>query len=150
MFKKVSDILEYLQKVHEDVSDYYQRLADKEDKEKVQIFLDYLREHNDNLKEIIRRYEEEGDNSLLDTWIQYSPQNTIRLEMEIIDFNPKMTIDEILEKALILDNWLENYYDYIAENAPSTRLKEVFYNLYQSIHQDKLELVSGFNSLKEM
>ena len=150
MFKKVRDILEYLQKVHEDVSDYYGRLANKEDKEKVQIFLDYLREHNDNLKEIISRYEEEGDNSLLDTWIQYSPQNTIRLEMEIIDFNPKMTIDEILEKALILDNWLENYYDYIAENAPSTKLKDVFYNLYQSIHQDKLQLVNGFNSLKEM
>jgi hypothetical protein len=150
MFKKIRDILDYLQEVHTNISAYYHQLADSADKEKVLILINHLQEHNDRFKKIVSRYEKEEDKNQLDTWIQYSPQNMIDTEIEIKELDHKMTIDEVLEKALKLDDWLENYYEYIADNAPSTKLKEEFHNLYQNLHQDRLELVSAFNSLKEM
>jgi rubrerythrin len=150
MFKKVREILRILQNVHNQVIDYYNHLSDTVKKEQVKILLDHMSRNKLAFKKVIEKYEIEGNQPLLDAWIQYTPEESIKKEVDELETNSDMSIDDVIQIAVDFDDWLENYYRYMSETVASSNLKKVFSNLMETVHKEKLELVSRSNILKDI
>jgi hypothetical protein len=150
MFKKVRDILKNLQSVHNQINDYYNHLSNTVEKEKVKILVDHINQNKLTFKNVLKKYEHEGKQLLLDTWIQYTPEESLKQELDELELKSEMSIDEVIQIAVDFDDWLENYYQYMAETVTSTNLKAFFSNLMESVHKKKLELVSSSNILKDI
>jgi hypothetical protein len=150
MFKRVRDILKILQDEYDQINSYYEHLGNKVEKGKVKLILDHVMQNLSTFKKMISGYGSEEKKSLLDTWIQFSPDASLKLQMADIEIHPDMSVEEVINIVVDIDDWLENYFRFMSEKTSSLKLKEVFSRLSETVNKEKLELVSSSNLLKDM
>ena len=150
MFKRVRDILKILEDEHNQINLYYEHLSKKLKEKRLKLILDHVIQNKNNFKNIIEKYEREGQKSLLDTWIQFFPEQSLKLEMDEIELRPDMSIDEVMKVVIDFDGRLENYFRYLSETTKSSYLKIVFGNFSDIIRKQKLLIVSSTNLLQDI
>jgi len=150
MFKQTKEILGELLMTHKQIIDYYNKLADRAENERVKILLSKMKENKEKIYQVIEKYQQEGDYPELDEWIQFTPQKSFGQELE--DFKPgnNMTMDEVTKIAAYFDNRIENILKHLEEKALSEDAKEIFSNISEMINRDKLDLSSDKELMKDL
>lgn len=142
-FETMKDVLDHARKFHREVSEFYGRLTQKKQKERVKILLDYMSRHEKHLEESLAQYEEGVSEKILNTWLQYPPpKETLDLCKKLsIEDNENLTVEQVIELALKLDDCLVNLYRMMIESAETEEIKEVFANLLAMEKQEEINLV---------
>ena len=139
--EQTKDILERARTLHRELSDFYQRLKDDTQRERVKMLLDYLSRHESLMDERLKEYEESAARSLLDTWYKIAPAQEIRRTMENLNLHPDMSVAEVLDIALRLDEVLIELYKQAADLAPAEDVRALFSQLWAEAQKERARMV---------
>jgi hypothetical protein len=132
-YQQVRDVIEHTRSFHRQLSDYYQALEEKADKQRVKLFLNYLSGHEQNLENALANYEGEVSKDILDDYLQYLPakddERTDELAIEETAIERDMSVADVVSLALKYDDYLINLYQDLSERADQPKVKEHFRNL---------------------
>lgn len=81
------------------------------------------------MDQALREYEEDGTNSVLETWIQYIPDDDLQATILEGKLPPGATPDEVLEWRRKMDVALVDFYHQLASQVSATRAVELFESL---------------------
>jgi rubrerythrin len=130
-FKQVRDVFAFSHRAHQQISEYYARLADQAERRRVEMLLDYLSRHEANQQACLQRYAADVSNALLNAWLQYVPETFPFADLPDTIAAPDMSVADVVEMALRLDDALIEFYGELAENADALEVRELFENLRQ-------------------
>jgi rubrerythrin len=140
-FETTRDVLDYVKQFHRKARNLYSQLADHEEQERLKLLLTYLSRHENHLAKSLADYEEETSAKILNTWFQYVPDQALLEPINHIDIEPNLSVDEVIELAMRLDNCLiELYKEMIDHSAAISEVKEVFQNLLEMEQQEQHQL----------
>ena len=149
-FAQVRDILDHTQAFHKRLSQYYQDLADHEEAVKIKMLLDYIARHERHLEKALADYEESASTQVLDTWFQFSQdESTLKLP-EDIQVKPYMSLDDVIRIGLKLDGQVIKVYEDAATNADVPEVRQVFKHLLELEQNEEQHLVRAALETREM
>jgi rubrerythrin len=149
-FERTRDVLDHARAFHHQVSDLYQRLEDRVEKERVQMLLDYLRRHEKHLEQSLADYEEEASKRILETWFQYTLEEDPSELLSELEVKGDMPVDDVVRLALRLDDYLIALYRNMADHTDIPDVKEVFTNLLELEQEDEHQIARNALRLDEM
>lgn len=147
-FQQVRDLLDHARLFHRDLSKFYKSLASNEESERVKLLLDYLGRHEKHLEESLSAYEDDAPTQVLNSWFQFTLDESTLKTPESIQIKPHMTIADVIRMSLSLDDRLIKVYKNIAKTAEVPEVREVFENLLQMEEKEKHTLArAALNSM---
>lgn len=149
-FERTQDVLDHARIFHNELRRLYEQLSTETEKERVRMLLDYLSRHEEHLEESLAAYEEGASKRVLDTWFKYVPAEDKLEKFRDVKLEPDMSVDDVVDVALRMDDCLVDLYKEMAEVAVSQEVKEVFTNLLEMEEQEKHKLVRNALQLKEI
>lgn len=149
-YKTVKDVVDYSRKLHLQISKLYQEISQKQTQERVKMLLDYLQRHEAHLEKSLNQFEHDKSQKVLESWLQYAPDQNISDVLETIEINDHMTTDEVIEMALKLDDYFIVLYTDMVENASSSAVKAVFQNLLEMEQQEKIRTAKTALTINDM
>lgn len=130
--KQVKDILDHIRSVHHQLNKVCHQLSASEPDERLQLLLTYIGRHEEAFNRAIRQYEKEANVKMaVDTWLQFSADNTVDDAFRELDLHAGMTAEEIVEQVLSFDAKLMELYRDLADSTSSSQVRELFSNLVQ-------------------
>jgi rubrerythrin len=150
-FETTRDVLDYVKQFHRKARNLYSELADQEEQERLKLLLDYLSRHENHLAKSLADYEQETSEKILNTWFQYVPDQALLEPINNIDIEPNLSVDEIVNLAMRLDNCLiELYKEMIDHSSAISEVKEVFQNLLDMEKQEQHQLARSRLGILDM
>ena len=138
-FSRVRDILDRARVFHEQLSGFYANMEKTADREKSRILLNYMSRHEQNMVECLARYEKEAANRVLDTWFKFPPEMKECRCFECVDLKPSMSLDDIIDVALKVDQCLLKLYSETAEKSNSQEVRDLFRKLLELEQKEETE-----------
>lgn len=139
-YGKAKEIIDSAREFHRRASLFYQQLADKAEGARVKLLLDYLVRHETHLDRALGEYTEEIRSQALEAWYQYSQEQCLLVPFDVSKYSEKMTVEEVMEIGLNIDDCLIASYKGMAEVATSSETREIFENLLLMEEQQKHKL----------
>lgn len=138
--KQTHEIIEDVRSSHKQMSDFFEQLHRKDEKEKVKILLDYLTQHEKHRDETLTKYEDETSSKAMDTWFKYIPINNISAYMENVRVKSNISVDEVVRIALELDDGFIEMYKRLIENSKNNDIRNMFSSLLNRLEHEKKNL----------
>ena len=148
-FEQTRDILNHARDFHRQVSEFYKRLSDKAEKQRVKMLLDYMSRHESNLERSMAKYQEATSKEVLDTWFQYTHDEDTLALCRDTEFKPDMTVEEVVRVALRLDDCLIKLYREMAARTDCNEAREIFKNLLALEESEKSKLARNAQLLMD-
>jgi len=149
-FKKTRDVLEHIRQFHLEVSNTYQRVSDDTDKERLKLLLNYISEREQKLANAISVFTERTSDQVLDTWFQYTSDDTPIQRLLDSDMSPDMTPDDLMRVTLqIADHFIALYGDVVAA-ADTDEIRTVFQNLQNEEQKEKEKVARNFQMFMDL
>ena len=146
----VRDILELAKNIHHRLSEYFQQLADTEERERIRMLLQYLQRHEVGMENYVNACENLVLEHVLETWYPYVPETNIQNEIENAHISPTSSLSEIISAAIRLDNCLVNLYRRMADTATSEDVKHLFEELLSLEEKEEFRLVRDTFELADL
>lgn len=140
-FEQVKDVIEYSQEIHIKLADFYDQLSEKHQLSHIKMLLDYLQRHERNLADSLSQYEKDAAQQMMNTWLQYAPTTNVKDKIKYFPIHSDMTLQEVIDIALDLDNALVELYRDVKEHVEIPELKELFQNLIDMEDHEKKRMV---------
>lgn len=145
----VQDVLDNAHDFHQQLVEFYERLTRDSDRERLLVLLNYMRRHEEHLTEGLKQYQEQGNERLLDTWLQYGPDDTPLKLPPVRDIADDMSIDDILDLALQFDDALASFYADAARLVQSDAAQHLFRDLVEQHEADKATIRENVKAIKD-
>lgn len=130
--KQIKDILDHIRAVHHELNKVCHQLSAGEPDERLRLLLAYIGRHEESFNIAVRRYEKEASaRTVLDTWLQFTADESISEAFRELDLHPGMTAEEIVEQVLSFDTKLVDLYRDLAESTSSSQVRDLFSDLLQ-------------------
>jgi len=139
-YRQVHDVLNGAVEFHRELEGFYGQLAQKADRKRVQLLLRYMSRHQRDFERGLAKNDDEGMRGLLDTWMQYTPSDQALTIPESDTLHRSITVDEVVELALLLDQRLLDFYLEAARLAKSPEVRDPFRKLARQQQDDKEKL----------
>jgi rubrerythrin len=147
-YGQVRDILNVAVEFHRHLKEFYGRLAEQADRDRVQILLDYMSRHEKDFERAMAEYDDKRSKELLDTWMQYTPDQRALEVPRPETWREDMTVDEVVETALDLDEKLVQFYAEAARMARTPEVRHLFEELTEQQQDEREKLKVNASSLK--
>jgi hypothetical protein len=145
--KQVRDVIRAVRKFHHCLADLYQSVCDRTEKERLRMLLHYMSRHEQNLAECLLKYEREGSKRALDYWFRMKADEDILDHISQVKCDPRMSANEVIDAALLVDSKLVSFYKHLAEKAETEEVRDLFSALFEmekkyegALVRDALEL----------
>jgi rubrerythrin len=149
-FKKSREVLEHVKRFHEDISAYCERVCGASDEQRSRILLNYIADRERNLAHAVGAITEETSDQVLDTWFQYTTDDTALHALLTSSFRPTMSPEEVMSATLaIADHLLAMYRDMLAA-ADTDELRRVFQNLLDHEQKEKEKLARNLQMFQDL
>ena len=140
-YECVRDVLDHAKAFHGELKEKYDALEHEASAPRVKMLLDYLSRHEAHLQESLSDFEEDASAQILDTWFKYVPSEAQLQQISQIKLDEDMSIRDVVETALRMDNLLVDLYRDVAEVAVTDDVKAVFTNLLALEEREKHRMV---------
>ena len=128
-------IVDHAREFHEQLAEYYHRMADVAQRPRVRLLLDYMSAHEQRRAAALAEYEDTAPTQILNTWLQSSADtdamHRVRAELATLRIHPDLELDEVIEIGLRLTDCVLAVYRDLAERAEPASIRDVFQNLLQ-------------------
>jgi rubrerythrin len=136
-FQTTRDVLQYIRLFHRTLADHYQRMSDRSGEERLKMVLDYMSRHESGIENLLVRYEENASQKILDSWFQFTEEQSLALPHAETLFSEATTVEEIISSALEIDDCLLRFYRALAECSHCSPVRDLFGNLLEMVEQEK-------------
>ncbi|QDU39993.1 hypothetical protein Mal4_43470 [Maioricimonas rarisocia] len=127
--KQVKDVLQWMQSVHKDVCSRFESLESHVDNERVKLLLGYIEGKETLLADSLQQYEREAPESVLETWVQFYPDEVQDRRRLLEDLEDDATLDGVVEHCQQVDRALIKTCQTIAEEADCEKVTSLFISL---------------------
>ncbi|MBK7979064.1 MAG: hypothetical protein IPK06_03440 [Ignavibacteriae bacterium] len=144
------DILEHSRKFHQIIADYYKKLSQKEDKERIKLLLNYLEDREVEIEKTLTEIENSTSSNILNSWF---PRSQCKSKLDVLSTlidEQKVTIDEIIDLFVHLDNCLIDLYTKLVENAENIDVQEFFKSLTKLEEIHKIKTLKNASQLEDI
>lgn len=139
-YEQTCDIIKSVRSFHNQMRIFYERLHERDEKQKVKMLLDYLSRHEKHREETLAKYEKEASRKVMDTWFKYIPDNIPDNYIDNIEIESPMSVDDIMHITLQLNNCLIELYKGLIKKTEVNEVREVFTCLLERIKKDEKDL----------
>lgn len=130
-YQQVSDILKAIQKHHQRFREALMEIEDRAGFEDTESVARALKHHEQNWQKALAEYGEEGEQAVLNTWIQYAPDQGVHDMLSDIVITPEMTIGDVRQLFIRFHNSLVELYSTLKDEVAAPRAKEFFTRLLE-------------------
>lgn len=148
---------ESVKQVLDDVKLFYQRLgefcqqqAGEVEDERVKMLLEYLSEQETLLETGLASYESLADSSVLNFWFQYGGSEALLKKLDTLTLDSKRSIDDVIALAMDLSRGVTGFCRFLAENAESPQVADLFNNLVSLEEHKQRKLSVATDRLMEL
>ena len=135
--------LNWAAEFHRDLRAFYDRKSKEARSPEVETLLQYLSRHEGSLANIIEAYEVDAPPEILDAWFKVAPELRAVRQPADLEFGPDATVDEVLDKALEMDQSLTTVYRMLLRQAVPERLREVLEGLVEEQEREEKRLMKN-------
>lgn len=128
-YKRAIDFIDFVKNLHHEIKEYCEKIYDNSDSEKVKMVLGYVAEHERKMEETLREYENGLSKSIEETWYQFIELPEKPSCLKNMEFNPTMSIDDVINFVSKVDMCLVKLYQKLAEISVSEEAQKIFDNL---------------------
>jgi hypothetical protein len=129
-YQQVRDVVTRIRSAHQSLRDELERPRPRARDANSRLMLEELRRSEQQLQiELARQLAAAGTDSLLDTWLQFIPDEDVLHTLDSIEFTPEMTVVEIVDRKLEFDQALMALLRQLAEETAVPRVQEFFRSL---------------------
>lgn len=123
---QVRDILDSIRTFYGCLSDRFKQAQQNVQGEQLPYLLEYIAIHEGQLGTGIEEFEENAEDGLLDTWLQFGSDETLKGILDQLELNSDMNEDEVLAAALKVDTQLISLYQELAGESSVPHVRELF------------------------
>lgn len=130
-YNKVQDLLELVQVFHHNMQEALKQIQQESYSNTVEWLSDQIRRYELHWQAALADYEKHGTQGVLDTWLQFVPDDPVRKEINSITVHPDMTLEDLTEINMRFRNALIDLYQTLATASAAPRVQELFQQLLQ-------------------
>ncbi len=149
-FKSTRDVLDHVKHFHQEVSNVYQRVSAETDKNRLKLLLDYISEREQKLADAVSVFTERTSDHVLDTWFQYTSDDTPIQRLLDSDVGPDMTPDDLLRVTMQISDHFSALYKDIVATADTEEVRTVFQNLLDEDQKEKEKVARNFQMFMDL
>ena len=149
-YQTVKDVVDHSRQLHQDISGLYAKLSEDQTQVRVGMLLEYLKRHEDNLEQSLDQFESDKSQKVLDSWLQYTPDQDVSDVLVGLTISDHMSTDQVVDMALKLDDFFIELYQEIIDHSASSSVKVVFQNLLDMEQQEKISMAKTALQLNDM
>lgn len=149
-YKKTSEIIDFARLFHIKMKKFYEELNKHSNEQRIKLFLDFLIERETLREKTLADFLQEASGNILNSWFKYIPENIPEDCFKEKVNNPDITLNEIVDYALQLNNCLVEMYKGLMEEADADELKELFHHLWKKIEKEEKNLVRDSELLYDL
>ena len=149
-YERTQDVLDHVRAFHDDLGKRYEQLSSESQQERIKMLLNYLGRHERHLEECLADYEETASRGILETWFKFVPQEARLLKLDDMKLTPDMSVDDIVDVALRMDNCVVELYRELADISVSQQVKDVFTNLLTMEEEQKHKMIRNTLMLNDL
>ena len=144
------DILEHSRKFHKIIAEYYRKLSESSDKERVKLLLNYLEERESKIEETLEELEVTISPNVLNSWFSHSQCKNKLDELAQLVKKETTSVPEIIDIFVHLDDCLIDLYTKIVHNAENVEVQEFFKSLSKIQENHKLKSLLNAAQIDEI
>ncbi|MBK7106580.1 MAG: hypothetical protein IPH62_15005 [Ignavibacteriae bacterium] len=144
------DILDHSKKFHQIIADYYRKLNQSEDKERVKLLLNYLEERETQIEKTISELENSASSNILNSWFPHSQCKTKLEVLSTLVSEEKISVDELIDLFVYLDNCLIELYTKLVDNAENVDVQEFFKSLSKLEENHKIKSLKSASQFEDI
>jgi len=149
-YKKAIDFIEFVRSLHTDFKNYFEKIIDEINQEKIRMVLGYLAEHENRMVETLNYYKEGLGKGIEDTWYQFIDLPDKPSCLKNLTFDKDMSMDDVLELVSKVDNCLINLYKKLSEISVSEETQKVFENLAELEKNELRRIIHNIQKANEL
>ncbi|MEQ8855889.1 MULTISPECIES: hypothetical protein [Gimesia] len=130
-YRKVEDILGLVESFHKRMRQALERVEVESRSESVEWLSKELRAHELHWQAALNGYGKRVAEGVLDTWLQYIPDEDVREQLDSIRVQRDMTLDELNDMNIRFRQALIQLYESLANGSSAPRVKELFEQLLE-------------------
>lgn len=130
-YHKVQDILELVESFHKQMRQALDRVSQEADADSVEWLSRQLRQHELHWQAALSGYEKRVAEGVLDTWLQYFPDEEIRRQIDSIVIRRDMTLEELTDLNVRFRQALIDLYETLSQASSAPRVHELFQQLME-------------------
>lgn len=134
-YRQISDILAQTREFHERIRGELDRNISIAEDVRTRKILQVVRGEQDAMVDVLNDYRENGDPLILETWIQYIPDEETQEILSESSFTAGMAPDDIIALKVRIDESLSEMYRRVGEQSSAPRVEEFFERLATQIDQ---------------
>lgn len=143
MFKKVSEIIELIERYHKGLSEYFLSLKVQSVDERVNLLLDYLGGSEAFMAEYLEKYRKSTPGRIMNSWVKYVPWLPTDIFCECrenLHLQPPLQTYNVLDAAVHFDDCLISFYTTLVAEIRDERVAEIFSNLLRVTKKHEMNL----------
>lgn len=135
--------LKWAAEFHKELQDFYESRSREALSAEVETLLKYLARHESTLAHIIDAYEDDAPKPVLNAWFKIAPDLRAVHFPDEYEFGPNATVDEVIDKALAIDESLIAVYKMLLRQATSAALREIVEDLLAEEQREEIRLLTS-------
>ncbi len=149
-FECVRDVFENIRRFHEQTGRLYREMSDRTQNARAKMLLSYMTDHERSFDRTLTVYQTAGTASVLNTFFQFTTEETPDKFIANLDLKPDPTADDVVEICMKFDQYLECLFEQLAAVADaqgSIKVREALENLVEMELEAKKKLAYVTNSI---
>jgi len=147
-FGQVSEILDFSRGFHQRCAEIYNRLSSESESYPIRLLLDQMQSHEQALTRCLERYSHQAPEEIMDTWIQYAPEESAEEIISSLDSSEEISLETVLDLGRKFDAALLKTYSHLAENAESEEIRALFSSLRDMVMQGEKMRIENEQTLR--
>lgn len=127
--KRLRDVLDRVRWFTATLIERYEDLGESALDRRTRALVEYMARHEQQLNAGLKAYEDDTAERILDTWLQFVPDENLEAVFADLDLRPDLSVDEVVERAMTFDRALIELYRALAETTEVPEIRDLFTSL---------------------
>ena len=132
-YQQVRDVISQMRKAHQRIRDALEEPQSESPDPRTRMMLEALQQEEQELQKVLARSGAQEDDGLLDTWLQYVPDEEVQQVLACMEFAADMPADEIVARKREFDQAMADLLRRLADETSVPRVEEFFRRLLENI-----------------
>ena len=144
------NILDHAGYFHNFLANYYKKIAEETEHPRIKLLLEHLSLHEKYMEAGLGKFQEEATAQILETRHSFTDCEKKLKKLDRKGIAPGDSVDEVMRKAIELDNCLIDFYRNLLKKTTSKELQEIYLSLITLEESEKMQMVQDAHNLKDI
>lgn len=131
-YQQVRDVVARIRTTHQQLRDALEGTEAETSDPRAQLMEKWLSQEEEQLQLTLAQYGVEGEKELLDTWLQYVPDEEVLDKLKSLEFRPNLPAEDLVARKMEFDQAMMAFLKQLADETSVPRVEEFFRTLLEN------------------